>query len=51
MHRDSGRIAEAIRRAIRRLDALVGSTIAPIVVFLPLISITGVTGGFSGRWR
>ena len=25
---------------------LVGSTITPIVVFLPLISITGVTGAF-----
>ncbi len=48
MHRDSGQTrAEAIRSAIREIRApLVGSTITPIVVFLPLISITGVTGVF-----
>jgi CzcA family heavy metal efflux pump len=48
MHRDSGQSrAEAIRSAIREIRApLVGSTITPIVVFLPLISITGVTGVF-----
>jgi multidrug efflux pump subunit AcrB len=48
MHRDSGQSrAEAIRSAIREIRVpLVGSTIAPIVVFLPLISITGVTGVF-----
>jgi CzcA family heavy metal efflux pump len=48
MHRDSGQTrAEAIRGAIREIRApLVGSTITPIVVFLPLISITGVTGTF-----
>src|SRR5260370_6148755 len=48
MHRDSGQArAEAIRSAIREVRApLVGSTITPIVVFLPLISITGVTGVF-----
>ena len=48
MHRDRGQSrAEAIRSAIREIRApLVGSTITPIVVFLPLISITGVTGVF-----
>jgi CzcA family heavy metal efflux pump len=48
LHRDSGQSrAEAIRSAIREIRApLVGSTITPIVVFLPLISITGVTGVF-----
>jgi len=47
-HRDSGQTrAEAIRSAIREIRVpLVGSTITPIVVFLPLISITGVTGTF-----
>jgi len=47
-HRDAGQPrAEAIRSAIREIRApLVGSTITPIVVFLPLISITGVTGVF-----
>src|ERR1700719_1564544 len=48
MHRDSGQTrAEAIRSALREIRVpLVGSTITPIVVFLPLISITGVTGTF-----
>lgn len=48
MHRDSGQSrGEAIRSAIREIRApLVGSTVTPIVVFLPLISITGVTGVF-----
>jgi multidrug efflux pump subunit AcrB len=48
MHRDSGQSrGEAIRSAIREIRVpLVGSTITPIVVFLPLISITGVTGVF-----
>src|ERR1700674_4826057 len=46
LHRDSGQSrAEAIRSAIREIRVpLVGSTLTPIVVFLPLISITGVTG-------
>jgi CzcA family heavy metal efflux pump len=50
MHRDSGQSrAEAIRSALREIRVpLVGSTITPIVVFLPLISITGVTGTFFG---
>ena len=48
MHRDSGQSrADAIRSAIREIRVpLVGSTVTPIVVFLPLISITGVTGVF-----
>ncbi len=48
MHRDKGQTrAEAIRSAIREIRVpLVGSTVTPIVVFLPLISITGVTGVF-----
>ena len=48
MHRDHGQSrAAAIRAAIRELRApLVGSTLTPIVVFLPLISITGVEGVF-----
>ena len=47
-HRDSGATrAEAIRAAIREIRVpLIGSTITPIVVFLPLISIAGVTGVF-----
>jgi CzcA family heavy metal efflux pump len=48
MHRDAGQSrAEAIRSAIREIRVpLVGSTITPIVVFLPLAAITGVTGVF-----
>jgi CzcA family heavy metal efflux pump len=48
LHRDSGQsCGEAIRSAIKEIRVpLVGSTITPIVVFLPLISITGVTGTF-----
>jgi CzcA family heavy metal efflux pump len=48
MHRDAGQSrAEAIRSAMREIRVpLVGSTLTPIVVFLPLISITGVTGTF-----
>jgi CzcA family heavy metal efflux pump len=47
-HRDSGQSrAEAIRSALREIRIpLLGSTFTPIVVFLPLISITGVTGVF-----
>ena len=48
LHRDAGqsRLA-AIRSALKEISSpLVGSTITPIVVFLPLISITGVTGTF-----
>ncbi len=48
LHRDSGQSrAEAIRSALREIRIpLIGSTITPIVVFLPLITITGVTGTF-----
>jgi len=48
MHRDTGQDrAEAIRSAIAEIRVpLIGSTITPIVVFLPLIFITGVTGAF-----
>ena len=48
LHRDAGQNrAEAIRMAMREIRTpLIGSTITPIVVFLPLISISGVTGTF-----
>src|SRR5439155_20433247 len=48
LHRDSVQSrGEAIRSALSEIRVpLVGSTITPIVVFLPLISITGVTGTF-----
>jgi CzcA family heavy metal efflux pump len=48
LHRDSGQSrAEAIRSALREIrEPLIGSTITPIVVFIPLISIAGVTGTF-----
>jgi CzcA family heavy metal efflux pump len=47
-HRDAGQSrANAIRSAIAEIRVpLVGSTITPIVVFLPLISMTGVNGAF-----
>ena len=48
LHRDSGQSrSEAIGSALREIRVpLVGSTVTPIVVFLPLITITGVTGTF-----
>src|SRR5436853_820619 len=48
LHRDAGqRRFEAIQSALQEMTIpLIGSTITPIVVFLPLISITGVTGSF-----
>jgi CzcA family heavy metal efflux pump len=48
LHRDSGQSrSEAIRSALREITVpLIGSTITPIVVFIPLITITGVTGTF-----
>ena len=48
LHRDAGQNRFlAIQSALRELAVpLIGSTITPIVVFLPLISITGVTGSF-----
>jgi CzcA family heavy metal efflux pump len=48
LHRDAGQSRQAaIRSALKELTKpLIGSTITPIVVFLPLISTTGVTGTF-----
>jgi CzcA family heavy metal efflux pump len=48
LHRDAGQgRLEAIGSALKEMTVpLIGSTITPIVVFLPLISITGVTGTF-----
>ena len=48
LHRDAGQSRfEAIQSALSELTVpLIGSTITPIVVFLPLISTTGVTGTF-----
>ncbi len=48
LHRDAGQgRLEAVQRALHELTVpLIGSTITPIVVFLPLIAITGVTGVF-----
>src|SRR5882757_7467624 len=48
LHRDAGQNRfQAIHSALKELTVpLIGSTITPIVVFLPLISITGVTGSF-----
>jgi multidrug efflux pump subunit AcrB len=48
LHRDAGQGRfQAIESALRELTVpLIGSTVTPIVVFLPLISMTGVTGSF-----
>ena len=48
LHRDSGQgRVQAIHSALQEITVpLVGSTVTPVVVFLPLISITGVTGTF-----
>jgi multidrug efflux pump subunit AcrB len=48
MHRDSGEHrAEAVRKALKEITTpLIGSTITPVVVFLPLVSVSGVTGSF-----
>src|ERR1700692_1214037 len=48
LHRDGGEgPLEATSSALKELTIpLIGSTLTPIVVFLPLISITGVTGTF-----
>src|SRR4029077_151122 len=48
IHRDSGQgRLQAIQSALQEITIpLIGSTVTPIVVFLPLISITGVTGTF-----
>jgi CzcA family heavy metal efflux pump len=48
MHRDGGESrVEAVRKALKEITTpLIGSTITPVVVFLPLIATTGVTGSF-----
>src|SRR6202790_5511106 len=48
LHRDAGqKRLQAIQSALKELTVpLIGSTITPIVVFIPLVSITGVTGSF-----
>ena len=48
LHRDSGEPrVSAVRKALSEITTpLVGSTITPVVVFLPLVSVTGVTGSF-----
>jgi multidrug efflux pump subunit AcrB len=48
MHRDNGEPrASAVRKALKEITTpLIGSTITPVVVFLPLVSVTGVTGSF-----
>ena len=54
LHRDAGQDRlQAIHSALREITIpLIGSTITPIVVFVPLIAMTGVTGtSSSARWR
>jgi CzcA family heavy metal efflux pump len=48
LHRDAGEDRlKAIHSALQEITVpLIGSTVTPVVVFLPLISITGVTGTF-----
>jgi len=48
LHRDAGQgRLEAIESALGEITVpLIGSTITPVVVFIPLIAITGVTGVF-----
>ncbi len=48
LHRDLGQTRlQAIQSALKELTIpLIGSTITPVVVFIPLIVITGVTGVF-----
>ena len=48
LHREAGEDRlDAIKNALHEITVpLIGSTVTPIVVFLPLISITGVTGTF-----
>jgi CzcA family heavy metal efflux pump len=48
LHRDAGQDRlQAIHSALQEITIpLIGSTVTPVVVFLPLISITGVTGTF-----
>ncbi|HEY5381654.1 MAG TPA: efflux RND transporter permease subunit [Acidobacteriaceae bacterium] len=48
LHRDAGETRiDAVRKGLSEIARpLVGSTITPVVVFLPLIAVTGVTGSF-----
>jgi len=48
LHREAGEgRAQAVRNALREISTpLVFSTITPVVVFLPLVVVTGVTGSF-----
>jgi multidrug efflux pump subunit AcrB len=48
LHRDAGQgRVQAIESALREITVpLIGSTITPVVVFIPLVAITGVTGVF-----
>lgn len=48
LHRDAGQgRVDAVRSALREImRPLIGSTITPVVVFLPLVVVTGVTGSF-----
>ena len=48
LHRDAGEHrAEAVRKALKEITTpLIGSTITPVVVFLPLVAVSGVTGIF-----
>ena len=48
LHRDSGEPrTSAVRKALGEITTpLVGSTITPVVVFLPLVAVSGVTGSF-----
>jgi len=48
LHRSAGQSRlQAIHSALHEITIpLIGSTVTPVVVFLPLISITGVTGTF-----
>ena len=48
LHRDSGENrVDAVRKALKEISTpLVGSTITPVVVFLPLVAVSGVTGIF-----
>ncbi len=48
MHRDNGESrVDAVRKALKEITVpLVGSTVTPVVVFLPLVWVSGVTGSF-----
>ncbi len=48
MHRDNGETrVVAVQKALKEITVpLVGSTITPVVVFLPLVAVSGVTGLF-----